>query len=257
MYTHPARVADAIGRRRRDKGLRAAVAEYLGGELPQDWPQHGVIATLNRYLATARVEDVMYAHAAASLDLRPYWPTYQAERFTLANPEKVSYVRPRIQVSQLSVANGWLVPRHQELANCPLGSIRVGQVALTEVHHQVRQAVLPPDVIDNVFDMSAWNHLQAARFGAPAGTRRLAPHYYYGIMALYICHAVLFEDFHGGPNEGAGLDGFVGEVVEPAVKAVTREFGLEPLIVRLPYAPGYLNYPGASAPVFDRHRRPG
>lgn len=132
-----------------------------------------------------------------------------------------------------------------------LGSIVVGKHTLPELHQQARQEVLPEDVADNVFDISDWNQSQAVRFGAKVGESRLAPYYYHGVMGLYVAHGILFEDFDGGPNEGTGLKEFVDTTVIPAIKSVTAAFGLEPLIIRLPYCPGFLDYPKACGSVFD------
>ncbi|HSX14377.1 MAG TPA: hypothetical protein VLE72_00500 [Candidatus Saccharimonadales bacterium] len=196
---------------------------------------------------------MVFAHSAASLNLWPYWPTYLAERFTSTNPEKVSCVRPRVHRPKLQASRSWLVKDHQQLPGQTLGGIRVGEVSLPEVHDQARQLVLDPEMSGNTFDVSTWNQAQAVRFGSN-GSGRLAPHYYHAVMALYVCHGVLFEDFDGGPNAESGLGSFVAEVVRPAFEAVSQTFGVKPLIVRLPYTAGFLDYPGACAAVFDRFR---
>jgi hypothetical protein len=252
MYTDPQKVVGELARRRKDKGRLAAILEYLGGRLPEGWPEGAPIATLNRYVATARFEDVAFAHAAMSLGLRPFWPTYHAERYTTVNAEKVSCLRPRILRPKLQVTRRWLVEDHEQYDGQPLGSIPIGSRMLQEVHAEARQIVLG-EVADNTFDVSEWNQAQARRFGATADTTRLAPHYYHGVMALYLCHGVLFEDFDGGPNAGAGLTQFVAEVVRPAIEAVTVQFGLKPLIVRLPCLVGFLDFPAAGAAAFDEH----
>lgn len=227
----------------------AAVCEYLG-DLPAGWPVDKPIATLNRYVATARVEDLVFAHAALSLGMRPFWPTYLAEKYTVTNTEKVSCLRPRIQRPKLQSSRGWIADS-QQWNGQSLGSVMIGGRALQEVHQQARREVLPGDVVDNVFDISDWNQSQAVRFGAGPGESRLAPYYYHAVIGLYIGHGILFEDFDGGPNEGNGLGEFVDTTVIPAIKSVTAIFGLEPLIVRLPYCPGFLDYPSACAAVFD------
>lgn len=256
MYTDPKVVTQELDRRRRDKGLQAAVLEFVGGELPECWPEGQRIATINRYLATSRMEDVMFAHAAQSLGVKPFWPTYEREAFRGVNPEKVSCLKPRVQTkgSQFSKQSLVAKGRMAELEGTPLGDIMVGSRSLIQVHGDARQVVLG-DVAENVFDISAWNIAQARRFGA-TGTpgERLAPHYYNGVMALYIRDGILFEDFDGGPNAGSGLGGFVDDVVMPAIKRVSALFGLDPLIVRLPYVPGFLDYPAPAAPIFDSYR---
>lgn len=254
MYIEPNRIQSELARRRRDKGLMAAVEEFIGGTFPDGWPADRPIATLDRYLATARVEDIVFSHAARSLSLRPYWPTYLAERFTTVNPEKVSCLRPRIQTRKLQFTNNWLVKSHLPLVGQPLGTIQVNGSSLTEVHAEARKVVLDEDIVDNVFDISNWLHQQAYHFGAESGARVLAPFYYNATMALNVCHGVLFEDYDGGPNEKSGLGQFVDNVVKPAIQLIRETFGLSPLIMRLPYVPGFLEFPPATEAVFNRHR---
>ncbi len=253
MYIDPARVHAELSRRRHDRGLMAAVLEFVGSSLPPNWPEDRPIATLDRYLATARFEDVMFSHAAHSLALRPYWPTYHGEKYITRNPEKVSCLRPRVQTSKLQTDNRWLVKNHERFVGTALGEIRVNGSSLQAIHDAARRVVLSQEVVDNVFDISDWLREQAYRFGAVDGAP-LAPFYYNATMALNICYGVLFEDFDAGPNEGSGLALFVRRAVRPAIARVEAEFGLSPLIVRLPYIPGFLEFPAATAAVFDRHR---
>lgn len=252
MYCDPSKAIEELARRRKDAGLRKAIDDYLGIGLPVGWPEGKPIATINRYVASARLEDMVFAQAAMSLGFHPYWPTYHAERYMSTNPEKVSYLRPRVLLPKLQVARRWLVADHGSLEGTPLGQIQVSGAGLQLAHDEVRSAVMPPSVASSSFDISEWNHAQAVRFGArPDG--RLAPHYYYAVMALYLCNGVLFEDFDGGPNAGSGLARFVGEVLQPALRTVKGHFGLSPLIVRLPYVPGFSDYSEHCAPVFARH----
>lgn len=253
LYTAPKDIQRELARRRKDSGLMQAVLDYVGGELPCGWPLDRPIATLDRYIATARVEDIVFSHAARSLALKPYWPTYLDESYTTLNPEKVSCLRPRIQRGKLQFSNRWLVKNHQSMVGLPLREIRANGIILTQVHYKARLAVLDREVVGNIFDISLWLKQQAFRFGA-LPHQRLAPYYYNATMALNLCYGVLFEDFHSGPNEGSGLGNFVCGVVEPAIKKVQQEFGLKPLIVRIPYVPGFLEFPSATAEVFDRHR---
>ena len=239
-----------LNRRRKDRALMRSIREYLG-ELPAGWPPDKPIATLNRYMATARVEDIAFSYAARSIGMRPFWPKYLSEKYTATNAEKVSCLRPRVQRPKLQTRRSWLVDDQRHWVNSPLGSISVGDLSLQELHQQARRKVLDDDVADNVFDISDWNQSQAIRFGAKPGESRLAPYYYHGVMGLYIAHGILFEDFDGGPNEGNGLKEFVDATVIPAIKSVTAAFGLEPLIVRLPYCPGFLDYPSPCGPIFD------
>lgn len=253
MYSPPGAVIAELARRRRDKGLVKGIADYLDGPPPEGWPEDRPIATLNRYVASAHFEDIVFAHMARSIVLRPYWPTYLAERFTLKNPEKVSYLRPRVHREKLHITKKWLIADHEARIGKELGSIQVNGADLATVHAEARARVFDADLSTNQFDVSAWNKRQALRFGANDFSQRLAPHYYRAVMALYICHGVLFEDFDGGPNATAGLDGFVRQVVRPAFDSVAKTFGLKPLIVRLPYIEGFLDFPQATAAVFDKH----
>lgn len=250
MYTDASTVIHELGRRRKSKTLADEVLSYLGGNLPEGWPDYPV-ATLNRYLATARFEDIVFAHAAASLPIRPFWLTYHKEKFSSTNPEKISCLRPRVHQPQLRFSRRWLVSSHSDYEGMAIGSIDVNGRSLQQVHDLARREVISPDVVDNVIDVSAWNHLQVERFGGSVNEMRLAPHYYNAVMALYVYHGVLFEDFDSGPNQKSGLGTFVDDVVKPAIRNVHDCFSLQPLIVRLPYTPGFLNFPAQCEEVFN------
>ena len=53
--------------------------------------------------------------------------------------------------------------------------------------------------------------------------------YYHRVMALFVCHGILFENFLDEGDEG----NFTREIARPAIQKVTEHFGLKPLIVRL------------------------
>lgn len=254
MYTDAKAVGRILGERRKNHRLAKEVLDYLGGRLPDGWPADKPIATINRYMATARVEDIVFSHAARSIGLRPFWPTYLDEQFTITNPEKVSCLRPTIQRPKQQVTRSWLTRSHQSLEGKPLGEIRLGGNGLQDIHQEVRDVVLESEVAGNVFDISAWNTWQAQRFGHPDDGSPKAKFYYTAVMALYVCNGVLFEDFDDGPNVGTGLGQFVSSVIRSAFEEVTSLFGMQPLVVRMPYSPGFINFPSASAATFDRYR---
>jgi hypothetical protein len=79
----------------------------------------------------------------------------------------------------------------------------------------------PPAVVE---DLSQANSLWGGR----------ANDYYEAYLSLFISHAILFEDYHGGES-GAELGGFTARVFEPAFAALEERFGYTPIIVRLPW----------------------
>ncbi|MEK7102665.1 MAG: hypothetical protein AAB912_03490, partial [Patescibacteria group bacterium] len=101
----------------------------------------------------------------------------------------------------------------------------------------------------------SWHHAQLERMVPGATYADATPWlqkignawaYYELALSIYVAHGVLFEDYHGGES-GTKLDSFTVQVFEPAWEAVRRRFGVSPLIVRLPWGPGFDCYPNNQA----------
>lgn len=100
---------------------------------------------------------------------------------------------------------------------------------IADIHHQMHQQFFPQA---KRFDASDW----LFQFGR-------AKDYYMAYLSIFLAHAVLFEDFHGGES-GKKLDSFTDKVFEPAYQELIDLFGIKPLIIKMPWLPEFKHYPG-------------
>jgi hypothetical protein len=87
---------------------------------------------------------------------------------------------------------------------------------MVDYHHRILLSVLPNILLT---DNTAW-------VKSMGGRPKL---FYHRLLALFVCHGVMFENFLDEGDEGK----FTCKIVRPAIEKVTNHFGLKPLIVRL------------------------
>lgn len=241
IYTPREAALETIMERRNDPELREKVEQYLGERLPAacffaDMPP----AFLARYVPRATDEDRLFADEAREAGFAPYWSSYLADRYTTRNPEKVQTIRPPIRWTKGQRTRQWVVAPEDRSGG--IGELNtVFGYTSAEYQQAVRELVLANDgneeLAGNTFDMTDWYKFQAPRFGWESGN--LAAYYYPATMALASTFGVLYEDFEGGPSAGNGdLTAFRNQVVYPAIDKVTRDLGIAPIIVQLPYREG-------------------
>lgn len=242
IYTLKEAALETITERRNNPELRQRVAQYLGGRLPAacflaDTPP----AFLARYVPRATDEDRLFADEARDAGLTPYWASYLFDGFTVRNAEKVGAVRPKIEWTDGQYTRQWIVAPEERSGG--VGKLKtIFGYTSAEYQQGLRKLVFANDgneeLIDNTFDMGDWYRFQAPRFGWQPGDN-LAPYYYPATMALAAMFGVMYEDFDGGPSAGNGdLAVFMDRVVYPAIDKVTRDLGIGPVIVQLPYRKG-------------------
>ncbi|OQB18700.1 MAG: hypothetical protein BWY14_00782 [Parcubacteria group bacterium ADurb.Bin192] len=210
-----------IMRRRAQPGLLERMDGFLHDfPFPFDRP----FLTIARHVASARMEDMTFLDMSRRADLPPVWFTYNQDKFCFSNREKRQLVESRVAERQ-GRKGGYTGPgfclmdspkRHD---GQPLNrlSTRHG-VALAQFHRQLRSAAGLDQY--TLLDISDWLHARGGR----------AEVYYKPLLALFLAHAVMVEDF-----ETAGT--FKCHIVERAITELKRDYGLEPLIVRLPTTP--------------------
>lgn len=183
------------------------------------------MAALPRQVATTRYEDRLFYLLARRAGLDPTWLEYTGDIFFEGSPGKKSLLHLH-RCSGRGRNGGWKL-RKQRLAelNCwnrkPLNTITTddGQ-RLVDVHHAWQDQLFNNP---RRIDMTEWlKHIGNAK------------QYYAAALSLYICHGVMFEDFHGGES-GEELRKLAQDVFEPAFDTVSTRFGCPPLIVQLPW----------------------
>lgn len=259
-------VADALLRQRRDAiytPLDEAVEELhnrrrkFAGRTPgRDWlPDHPTgLAILPRDVATPNLEMLHFLELVDDTNLQPVIAGFSQCKFVTHNPLKLALASMGFQdgcnrhgqpiVEFLNILN------HNQQGR-PMAELRTfwGQ-GFMPFHHELLTYSLNGHEHPVVFDSSP----QYLRAGGGA-----AEYYRKFLFRLCIADGILLEDYLLAGKELA----FTRDVVLPAFDAVTVEFGLKPLIVRLTpleeeNAPHWFWYPGElKAFVQERLERAG
>ncbi len=221
--------SQAQERLRQRESLRQQVEAFWtenGMEFPS-FLRSGGYAGLGRHVPTFRFEDALFTRMAESAGLSPVWLGYERDKFVVNSNVKRSLVRP--QVTERVNKHGVPITKTEKLVQVPdwfkgkpLNEIVSAEGVRIVDWHRNRLLQAVPDA--NIYDMSDICRHWGGR----------ADNYYTAYLSLFVAHGVLFEDYHGGES-GNALDGFTARVFEPAVARVERLFGVNPLVVALPW----------------------
>ncbi len=233
IYTEAKEAARELKIRQSDASLRCKVDEFVG-RLPDCFPTEPFIF-LARQVARVKFEDFDFIELSRQMELPPYWPTYQEDKFYTGNHDKRELV-------ELPLFSGWGRnggPRLKKLSIAgninDLEGRRLSQIdtkwgeSMIDFHMRVRRGLLGEEA-ENIFEFSEF----ALQWGG-------AKNYYPKLLALTLSHAILVEEFHGPESES--LATFTEKIVYPAYLEVNEMFGIKPLIVRLPWDVRHQWYP--------------
>ena len=195
------------------------------------------MAALTRQMPSARYEDVCFHAMAEQAGLTPTWLGFTGDRFAAKSPYKYS-LGNRLVFDGYGRAGGPKLAR-DSLINIPAWDgkplaavVTTRGNSLVEAHAAFQDQLFPSAVRA---DMTQW--LQQAPDKAT---------YYQMVLSMFLAHAVLFEDYHGGES-GDLLSDFTARLFEPARASLRKQFGCEPLLVALPWAKEFAYYPASKA----------
>ncbi len=218
------------------RGLREKIEAWwqtMGWGFPP-LPKHvETPAVLARQVATFRYEDAVFKLLAEQARLTPVCLEYTGDRMNSNSNYKKSLIHPKF--FERFGKNGGMVVHKRKLAgimewvNKPLNSIVLdhGEL-LTDFHHGLIGKLCPGYLYG---DNSQW----VKNIGG-------AKHYYPAFLSLFLAHAVLFEDYHGGES-GQALGNLTDNLFVPTFQSIKQQFGVEPIIVKMPWAPELALYP--------------
>lgn len=221
---------------------------HLRAQVEAFWTENGLpfpaelrsggYAGMGRHVPTFRFEDAVFTLMAESAGLQPTWIGYEQDKFVVQSNVKRSLLRP--QLTERTNKHGAPIARTRKLVPNPdwfhgmaLGNIRTDDGRLMVDWHSERLHRAVPQA--RCYDMS---HISAHWGGR-------AENYYTAYLSLFVAHGVLFEDYHGGES-GDALDSFTARVFEPAAARVEQLFGVNPLVVALPWWPELALYPSGA-----------
>jgi hypothetical protein len=190
-------------------------------------------------LVTQNLEFQAFTKKSKAAGLKPVCTQYTSDKFCSLNPDKRALGKVTFSHGH-GRNNGDKIVSHTIIDFCtedgkPLREVRtVWGENFVAFHNRTVSLTLPRI---ELFEFTAWVEKMGGR----------PEIFYHPLMALFICHGIMFENFLNEGDEGK----FTRDIVWPAIRRVTEHFGLKPLIVRLrpeesetePYwcwYPGYL-----------------
>ena len=217
MYTSVQEAKDEIRRRWNDSDLQRKVLRYVG-ELPENFG-HEPLAVLARQVATPNFEFYAFNEVALKVGLLPLCFGFLGDKMCSKNPDKISlgkttFYHGRGRNNGHKITSHNIISFHSEDGKPFHDARTIWGEGFVSIHHRMLSSELP-DI--KFTDNTSW----LSKMG---GKPEL---FYHRFLALFVCHGVLFENFHTEGREMA----FNQKIIWPAVKKIKKEFGFKPLIV--------------------------
>ena len=219
IYTPLAKAVEELYNRRKRFNGRTPGRDWLPAWFPAD--QRGG-AFLFRFIATPCFETRRFLELAGECDLLPVIQEYLGDKFVSRNPLKYALARMGFRCGQ--DRHGHRLVEYLNVMDWaqqgqPLRELRTlwGE-PLATLHHELLASALNGFPHPHLYDCSH----EYALDGCPIS-------YYRHLFRCFLADGILFEDYLMTNEELP----FTRDVVLPAFEAVTLEFGLKPLIVRI------------------------
>lgn len=221
MYTAIEDAEYEAWKRWRNDDLKKKVRDFIGGDIPAaiDTSPRAVLA---RFVATPNFEFQHFAKMTSPLTLSPLAGEFTRDKFCSINPDKrflgkMSFCsdssfteKGKQKVLQYNIVNF-----SQDDGKRFTDLHTVWTQRFIDFHNQLFTSTMNLPV----YDFSDWFQRQG---GSPVK-------FYLPFLALFVCHGILFENYHTEGHEA----GFTKEVVMPAIQEIQEHFGVKPLIVPL------------------------
>lgn len=208
--------------------LRREVEQWWhsqGWFIPNLFFESTPIAAFGRAIATRRYEDALFLYYAKAAGLKPIWMEYTNGVFSSHSPFKRSLLQPIFY--ERHGKNGGLVSRKRTFASIQENRTK----KLSDIHDNAGNYLVD------------YHHRLHAKFGLEDSSRDFsefygqfgnASGYYLAYLSLFVAHAIMFEDYHGGEDENT-LEELTNSVFHPAYESLESLFGAPLLLVHMPW----------------------
>lgn len=223
IYTPLEEAKEEIWRRWNDKALKKKVEKFLGGDIPEVLKKFPRVL-LARHILSPNFELLHFLKITKTMELRPLCLEYLHDKFVAENIDKYylcklffhNGIRKKgeSQVTTLKILDDMV--RAQGKKFCDLKTVSGNSVV--GFHHDLFSAVGMNSSIDRL-DISSYYKRNGG----------IARRYYIYFFSLYVCHGVLFENY----LLNKGQFSFIRDTVIPSYLAVSKMFGVKPLVVSL------------------------
>lgn len=220
MYTSLQEAKEEIWKRWNDTDLRLKVSNYIG-ELCEGFG-HEPLAVIARQVATPNLEFYAFKKNYKKIGLKPLCHEFLGDKLCSGNPVKLAlakntFYHGRGRNNGLKITSHNIIHFHSEDGK-PFHDVQTiwGGGDFVDFHHQMLLSEFPEITLT---DNTTWLHKMGGK-----------PDFFYPrLLAHFICHGVLFENFH---TEGHEMI-FNEKITWPAIKKIRKDLGLKPLIVPL------------------------
>ena len=219
-YTRREDAVALLQERRKDVKLRKRVEEFLGGNIPTFLHTNKVVAVIARHICSPNYELDKFLEHVEAIDAQPILLEYRGDKFIGMNKDK--YTLARMYFYKRTTPHGDVDMNSAKIVDLEhsegvaLSDINTlwGE-PLVDFHHRLLRRY-HPELLSNIIDTTEWIREMG----------HYARLYYPKLMALFMCHAIFFENFIRRDHEAV----FTKNVVLPALDMLHDRFGVDPII---------------------------
>ena len=221
FYYSPEDAVKELMRRRELPQLEERVNDYLKGDIPKHFNDcTGPISMLLRSIFTPDYELEIFLKFADSIGSWPVLAEYIRDKFVANNEDKHDLGKLYFYLNK--DAHGHVNMRSFKVIDFDYAEgkricdiVTIWGESFVGFHHRILKR-WHSEIESHIVDYSEWAHRNGGS----------AKEYYNSVFALFIRHAILFENFR---ESGPEVD-FIRKVFIPTYQRVTDHFGMKPLI---------------------------
>jgi len=225
IYTPFSVAKEEIKKRWKDKKLRDKVEKFLGGEIPKPFKKEPR-AVLSRHIISPNMELFYFLDLAKTAKLKPVGLEGLEDKFCTKNSDKVSLAKlsfyekakeegkkTRFEKRVVRLID---IEKNDGKKLCEIDTLWGEN--LVDFHHRLLNIY---DSEIDTFDDFCWF--------SKRNKRNSAFQYYENFLLLFLCHGILFENFHAKGKEKS----FTEDIIMTNYKKIVDTFNIKPLIVPL------------------------
>ncbi len=221
IYTPLEDAKKEIQRRWNDPVLKKKIEKFLEGDIPYFFKKEPR-AALVRDVTSPNNEFFYFWDMVKDANIKPIFVEYSIGKFVAKNINKYHLCRMYFHHGMGKKGGGKIECMNVVNFNTMEGkSIKKIKTTWNEnfvdFHHGILKKSVPEINIEEIVDFSKWFDKH----------KRKSKYLYLHYLALFICHGILFDNFITDNGEKE----FTEKKILPSLRALSKKFGIKPLIV--------------------------
>jgi len=223
IYTPLEEAKKELEKRWNDKELKKKVEKFLGGDLPPFFKNEPRAAYV-RDIISPNNEFFYFLDIVGDIGIKPVFIEYSAGKFVAKNINKYHLCRMYFHHGIGRHGGGKIECSHIVNFNTMEGK-KMNKVCtiwdenIIDFHHNLLEKTSINIKTKDIVDFSKWFDKHKVK----------TKYWYMHYLALFLCHGILFDNFITDNGEKE----FTEKKILPSLKALTKKFGIKPLIVPL------------------------